>query len=150
MKAKIIKTAKEYESACARVYALMQRSEDLIESDSPEGDEIQLLSLLIEKYEQEHFSIGPPTPVEAIRFRLDQMNLKQGDIAPLFGGKTRVSEILHGKRPLTLKIISLLNLYLGIPLESLIKGNKKFKIETIQRRKLLSVPAIRNAMAKVS
>jgi len=58
--------------------------------------------------------------VEAIKFSMEQMNLKQKDVAPLFVGKTRVSEVLHGKRPLTLKMITLLNRYLGIPLESLI------------------------------
>lgn len=55
---------------------------------------------------------------------MKQMNLKQQDVAPLFGGKTRVSEVLNGKRALTLKMITLLNRYLGIPLESLISGNK--------------------------
>ena len=80
-------------------------------------------------------------PIEAIRFRMEQMNLKQSDIAPLFGGKTRVSEVLNGKRPLSLKMITLLHEYLGIPLESLISGDEN-KLEPENRRKLLNVPSI--------
>jgi HTH-type transcriptional regulator/antitoxin HigA len=72
------------------------------------------------------------------------MNLKQADVAPLFGGKTRVSEVLHNKRPLTLKMITLLNRYLGIPLESLIFGNKDIKLEPEKREKLLSIESIKN------
>ena len=64
------------------------------------------------------------------------MNLKQADIAPLFGGKTWVSEVLNGKRPLTLKMITLLNRYLGIPLESLIVGNKEVKLAPENQQKL--------------
>ena len=73
--------------------------------------------------------LGVPDPIEAIKFRMEQMNLRQADIAPLFGGKTRVSEVLHRKRPLTLKMITLLYRYLGIPLESLVAGNKEIKLE---------------------
>ena len=77
---------------------------------SPEGEEIELLSFLVENYEHEHYPIEAPNPIKAIKFRIDQMNLKQTDIAPLFGGKTRVSEVLNGKRPLTLKMITLLKI----------------------------------------
>jgi HTH-type transcriptional regulator / antitoxin HigA len=103
MKTKILKTEQEYNETCERIYALIHSSEDAIEPNSPEGEEMELLSLLVEKYEQEHYPLAAPNPVEAIKFRMEQMNLKQSDIAPLFGGKTRVSEVLHGKRPLTLK-----------------------------------------------
>jgi len=84
-----------------------------------------------------------PDPIEAIKYRMEQMNLRQTDIAPLFGGKTRVSEVLHRKRPLTLRMIVLLNRYLGIPLESLISGNKDIKLAPEKRKKLLNVSAIR-------
>ena len=103
---------------------------------------MELLSLLVEKYEQEHYPIEAPNPIEAIKFRMEQMNLKQIDVAPLFGGKTRVSEVLNGKRPLTLKMITLLNRYLGIPLESLISGNKEVKLDPEKRDKLLRVGSI--------
>jgi len=124
MKTKIIKTEQEYNEACERVYMMINSTKNAIEPNSTEGEEMELLSLLVEKYEQEHYPIGAPNPIEAIKFRMEQMNLKQADIAPLFGGKTRVSEVLNGKRSLTLKMITLLNRYLGIPLESLIAGNK--------------------------
>ncbi len=144
MKSKILKTEEDYNQACERIYVLINSTEKAIEPDSPEGEEIELLSLLVEKYEHEHYPIEVPNPIEAIKFRMEQMNLKQTDVAPLFGGKTRVSEVLHGKRPLTLKMITLLNRYLGIPLESLIVGNKDIKLEPEKREKLLGVASIKN------
>lgn len=146
MKNKILKTEEEYNEACDRVYTLINSTENQIDPDSREGEELELLSLLIEKYEQEHYTIKPPNPIEAIRFRMEQMNLKQADIAPLFGGKTRISEVLNGKRPLTLKMITLLNRYLGIPLESLIKGNKEVKLDPDKRNQLLRSASIKDYM----
>jgi len=143
MKTKILKTEQEYNEACERIYKLINSSDKPIDPDSPEGEELELLSLLVEKYEQENHSMEAPDPIEAIKFRMEQMNLRQTDIAPLFGGKTRVSEVLHRKRPLTLRMIVLLNRYLGIPLESLISGNKDVKLTPAKRKKLLNVPAIR-------
>ncbi len=143
MKTKIIKTEQEYNEACERIYTLINQNEKPIEPDSREGEEMELLSLLVEKYEQEHYSIAAPNPIEAIKFRMEQMNLKQADVAPLFGGETRVSEVLHGKRPLTLKMITLLNRYLGIPLESLVAGNKEVKLDPEKRDKLLRIESIR-------
>jgi HTH-type transcriptional regulator / antitoxin HigA len=144
MKTKILKTEQEYNEACERIYSLINSSESAIESDSSEGEEIELLSLLVEKYEQEHHQMETPNPIEAIKFRMEQMNLKQADIAPLFGGKTRVSEVLNGKRTLTLKMITLLNRYLGIPLESLVSGNKEIKLEAEKKEKLLSISSIKD------
>lgn len=143
MKIKVLKTEKEYNEACKRVYSLIHGNADAIELNSSEGQELELLSLLIEKYEQEHYKMDAPTPIEAIRFRMDQMNLKQVDIAPLLGGETRVSEVLNGKRALTLKMITLLNRYLGIPLESLMSGNKDIQLEEKKRQKLLKVSSIK-------
>ena len=142
MKTKILKTTQEYNKACDRIYSLMNSSEKAIEPDSPTGEEVELLSLLVEKYEQEHHRLEAPDPIEAIKYRMEQMNLKQADIAPLFGGKTRVSEVLNRRRPLTLKMITLLNRYLGIPLESLVSGNKEIKLEAEKREKLLSISSI--------
>jgi len=143
MKIKILSTEQAYNEACERIYSLIHSTENPIDPDSQEGEEMAILSLLVEKYEQEHYSTEAPNPIEAIKFRMDQMNLKQTDIAALFGGKTRVSEVLHGKRPLTLKMITLLNRYLGIPLESLVVGNKEVKLESEKRNKLLSNRSIR-------
>lgn len=147
MKTKILKTTKEYNDACERIYSLIHRSDSPVKPNSPEGEEIELLSLLVEKFERDHFPIESPDPVEAIKFRMEQMNLKQADIAPLFGGKTRVSEVLNGKRPLTLKMITLLNRYLGIPLESLISGNKKIKLDSRKKRFILDVASIRDYLS---
>lgn len=143
MKTKILKTEQEYNEACERIYELIHSSENSIEPDSPEGEEMELLSLLVEKYEQENYRLEAPSPIESIKFRMEQMNLNQNDIAPLFGGKTRVSEVLNGKRALTLKMITLLNRYLGIPLESLIGGNKEIKLLDEKREMLLNVTSIR-------
>ena len=110
---------------------------------SDEFDELEVLTTLIEVYEAKHYKIDAPDPISAIKFRMEQMNLKQADIAPLFGGTTRVSEVLRGKRPLTLKMITLLNRYLGIPLESLVSGNKEVKLEPVKREQLLKVESIK-------
>jgi HTH-type transcriptional regulator/antitoxin HigA len=142
MRTKILKTEQEYNEACERIYNLINSMETAIEPDSAEGEEIELLSLLVEKYELEHHRLDAPDPIEAIKFRMEQMNLKQADIAPLFGGKTRVSEVLHRRRPLTLKMITLLNRYMGIPLESLVSGNKEIKLEPESRDKLLRISSI--------
>ena len=147
MKTKIFKTEQEYNEACERIFSLINSSESAIEPDSPEGEEIELISLLIEKYEQEHHKMEAPNPMEAIKFRMEQMNLKQTDIAPLFGGKTRVSEVLNGKRTLTLKMITLLNRYLGIPLESLVSGNKEIKLDSDKKEKLLNISSIKEYLS---
>jgi HTH-type transcriptional regulator / antitoxin HigA len=147
MKTKILKSEQEYNEACERVYLLINSSENAIDSNSPEGEEIELLSLLIEKYEQENHRMEAPSPIEAIKFRMEQMNLKQADIAPLMGGKTRVSEILNGKRTLTLKMITLLNRYLGIPLEPLISGNKEIKLDTEKKEKLMHISSIKEYLS---
>ncbi|MEM6817058.1 MAG: helix-turn-helix domain-containing protein [Bacteroidota bacterium] len=143
MRTKVLKTKQEYDQACERVYALIHSSKKPIEPDTPQGEEIELLSFLIEKYEKEHFVIEAPSPIEAIKFRMKQMDLKQSDIAPLFGGKTRVSEVLNGKRSLSLKIIILLNRYLGIPLESLIQGEKKVELNPDKQKQLFNIDSIK-------
>ena len=147
MKTKILRTEQEYDVACERIYNLINSTENLIELDSPEGEEMELLSLLVEKYEQEHFPIEAPNPIEAIKFRMEQMNLKQSDIASLFGGKTRISEVLHGKRPLNLNMIVLLNRYLGIPLESLVSGNKEIQLDSEKNDQLLNVLSSKKSIA---
>lgn len=150
MRTKIIKTEQEYNNACERIYILINSEEYAIEPDSNEGEELELLSLLVEKYEQEHYHVEAPNPIEAIKFRMEQMNLKQSDIALLFGGKTRVSEVLNGKRSLSLKMITLLNRFLGIPFESLIARNKEIKLEPDKIKKLLSISSIKEYLTKTS
>jgi HTH-type transcriptional regulator/antitoxin HigA len=142
MTIRVIKNEAEYEAACQRIYEMINASREPILPGSNEADEIELLSLLVEKYEREHYPLEAPDPIEAIKFRMEQMGLKQKDIAPLFGGKTRVSEVLGKKRPLSMKMIILLNRYLGIPLESLVAGNTTVKLKPGERKTVLSVPSI--------
>ena len=122
MEIKVIKTAAQYEEACSALYSLMHSTTEPVDPDTKTGEEMELLSVLIEKYEKEHYPIDPPDPVAAILFRMDQMNLKQKDLAPYFGGKTKISEVLNRKRPLSLRTITLLHENLGIPLESLVRA----------------------------
>lgn len=143
MKTKILKTEQDYNEACERIFSVINSAKKTIEPNSAEGEEIELLSFLVEKYEQEHYPIEAPNPIEAIKFRMEQMNLKQVDIAPLLGGKTRVSEVLHGKRALTLKMIILLNRYLGIPLESLVIGSNDVHLEPEKRDRVLGIESIK-------
>ena len=142
MTIRVIKNEEQYEAACQRIYNLINASPEPILPGSGEADEMELLSILVEKYEREHYPIDAPDPIEAIKFRMEQMNLRQKDIALLFGGKTRVSEVLSKKRPLSMKMIILLNRYLGIPLEALVTGNKSVKLKPGERRVVLSVPSI--------
>ena len=87
---KILKTGQGCNDASERIYSLINSTDKPIEPGSPEGEEIELLSLLGEKYEEEHAPVEPPEPIEAIKFRMEQMDLKQVDIAPLLRGKTRI------------------------------------------------------------
>lgn len=88
---------------------------------TPDGDELELLLLLIGTYEDEKFPIDLPDPIEAIRFRMEQKELKQKDLIPIFGSKGKVSEVLNGKRDLSLTMIRRLVSDLGIPAEALIQ-----------------------------
>ena len=116
MVTKVIKTEKEYQ-------ATLSRFEEIFDSkkDSKNADELELLSLLIEKYEDEISPIDLPDPIEAIKFRMDQLGYKQKDLAKAIGFKSRVSEILNKKRKLTIDMIRKLHDTLGIPTEVLIK-----------------------------
>ncbi|GAB3963649.1 helix-turn-helix domain-containing protein [Spirosoma terrae] len=114
---KVIKTEAEYESALERVYELMQL--ELVD-DSPESDELEALTLFIEHYEAQHYPIAPPHPIEAINFRLEQLGMAKSELSKILGGRNRQSEILSGKRKLSLEMIRRLNSMLHIPAESLI------------------------------
>ena len=82
----------------------------------------EILVTLVEAYEQKHFYIPPPDPIEAIKFRMDQLGLKQSDLADAMGGKNRVSEILNRRRELTVKMMKELHRKYNIPAESLLAG----------------------------
>jgi len=89
------------------------------EPGTPEADEIEVLSILIEKYEDKHFSIGPSDPIEAITFRMEQQGLTPRDLEAYIGSSGRVSEVLNRKRKLSLRMIKSLHEGLRIPYESL-------------------------------
>lgn len=114
---KLIKTEEEYENACSRLMFLLDL--DSVEG-SPEDDELELLTLLIEKYESQEFPIEKPDPVSAIKFRMEQQGLKQKDLIPFIGARSKVSEVLNNKIQLSLNMIRKLNAGLDIPLDVLI------------------------------
>lgn len=116
MNIKPIKCEADYNAALARVNELMDAR-----LDTPQGDELDILVTLIEKYEALHHPIDTPNPIEAIRFRMDQIGLKDKDLIPYIGKSGRVSEVLGFKRKLTLNMIRKLHTELNIPTESLIQ-----------------------------
>jgi len=115
MRPKVIKTETEYEEALARIDELFNAK-----PGTPEGDDFELLVTLVEIYEEEHFPIDLPDPIIAIRFRMEQAGLKQVDLVPYIGSRSRVSEVLNGKRKLSLSMIRRLHEGLGIPAEVLL------------------------------
>ena len=110
-----IKTEQDYDNALERVETLMSA-----EPGSPEMDELDILATLINAYEENHFPIDVPDPIEAILFRMDQLGLSRTDLEPYIGGSGRVSEVLSRKRGLSLNMIRGLHTELRIPLENLI------------------------------
>ena len=119
MKIKVIKTEEEYHIALKRLEVVFDSP-----ADTPEGDEADILGLLIEKYEDEHYPIEAPDPIEAIKFRMEQMNMDNNDLAKVIGYKSRVSEIFNRKRKLNLRMIRNLHEKMKIPYESLISDYK--------------------------
>ncbi|WP_423223986.1 helix-turn-helix domain-containing protein [Candidatus Amarolinea aalborgensis] len=120
MKPKVIKTEADYEAALAHVAELMDA-----QPGSSEEEELDLFSLLVVQYEQEHFPIAPPDPVEAILFRMEQEGLTRKDLAAYIGSPSKVSEVLNRKRPLSLTMIRALRAGLGIPTEVLVQDSRK-------------------------
>ena len=116
MTVKPIKTKKDYNLAMERLEALFDAKKG-----TPEGDELEVLSILIERYEDEHFPVGLPDPIEAIKFRMEQMGYNQVDLAKVVGLKSRASEILNRKRKLSLDMIRQLHDKLNIPTDVLIQ-----------------------------
>ncbi len=116
MLVKPIRSESDYEANLARLG-------DLIDAvpDTPEGDELEVLATLIERYENDRYPIALPTPLAAIRFRMEQGNLTPRDLEEYIGSRARVSEVLSGTRPLSIGMIRSLNEHLGIPAEVLIR-----------------------------
>ena len=115
MKPKVIKTESEYAAALARIDKLMDAK-----ANTPQGRELDLLSLLVHDYEERAFPIDKPDPVAAIRFRMEQRGLMPKDLVPFLGSRGSVSEVLSGRRNLSLKMIRALVGGLGIPADVLL------------------------------
>lgn len=116
---RIIKTEEEYEQALEQAYLLIQ--EDVV-PNTKTADDLDLLTLLIEHYEETHYPILPPSPIDAIKFRLEQLGKSPSELAEILGARSRQSEILSGKRKLSLSMIRKLHEVLNIPAASLIKA----------------------------
>lgn len=116
MTPKVIKTEADYEAALARIETIFAAR-----PGTPDGDELELLSLLVERYEEAQFPVALPDPLTAIRFRMEQAGLKQKDLVPFIGSQSKVSEVLAGKRPLSLSMMRGLASGLGIPAEVLLQ-----------------------------
>ncbi len=115
MTIKPIKTDRDYRKALKEIEGLWNAK-----PNTPKGDRLDILVTLVEGYEQRHYKIEPPDPVEAIKFRMEQLGLKPSDLAPILGGRSRVSEILNKKRKLTVDMMRSLRKHLDIPAESLL------------------------------
>jgi HTH-type transcriptional regulator/antitoxin HigA len=119
MELKPIRTKADYKAALRTISSLL---------DAPEGSReagmLEVLSILVEAYEEEHHPVDPPDPIEAIKFRMEQMGLLRRDLEPYLGSRARVSEVLNRKRPLSVEMIRRLNAGLGIPAEILIRPYK--------------------------
>tara|TARA_A100001391_G_scaffold5991_1_gene3845 strand:- start:38 stop:424 length:387 start_codon:yes stop_codon:yes gene_type:complete len=116
MKIKPIRNEADYQKALERLEIIFDAKRG-----TEEGDELEILAMVIDNYENENFPIDMPDPIAAINFRMEQMGLKQKDLVKMIGFKSRVSEIMNKKRKLTLEMIRKLNADLNIPTEILIQ-----------------------------
>jgi HTH-type transcriptional regulator/antitoxin HigA len=110
-----VRTEEDYDAALEEIERLWGTTEG-----TPDGDRLDVLMVLVENYESRHHPIDPPDPIEAIKFRMEQMNLTRKDIEPLIGSRGRVSEVFNRRRSLSLPMIRRLHKSLNIPLESLV------------------------------
>ena len=116
MNIKPIRTRKDHEQAVKeieRLWGARKGSED--------GNKLEILVTLVSAYDDEHYPIDPPDPIDAIRFRMEQMGLKRSDLEPVLGSRARVAEVLNRRRPLSIRMIRKLHQNLGIPAEVLIR-----------------------------
>ena len=115
MTIKPIKRERDYQTALKEIERLWNAR-----PNTPKGDRLEVLVTLVEAYEQKHYKVEPPDPVEAIKFRMEQLGLKASDLAKILGGRSRVSEVLNRKRKLTVDMMRSLRKRLDIPAESLL------------------------------
>ncbi len=110
-----IRTSAGHDAAVARIEALWDAR-----PGTPEHDELEVLSVLVSAYEDEHWPVLPPDPVDAIKFHMDQNGFRQKDLAGIIGSVSRASEVLNRRRPLTVEMIKAIHAAWAVPLESLI------------------------------
>jgi HTH-type transcriptional regulator/antitoxin HigA len=122
----ILKTTDDYRNALTNVERLIDRK---LRPGTPEAEELEVLTLLIKNYEDARLENFPPDPIEAIKFRMEQQNLSPRDLVPFIGSRSKVSEVLSRKRPLTLSMIRALHNGLGIPAVSLLQDQTSFEFE---------------------
>ena len=115
MEIRPIKTEQDYNTSIRRIEVLWGAKKD-----TTQGDELDLLVTLVESYEMKHYPIAPPDPVDAIKFRMEQMDMTKADLVQYIGSQSRVSEILNGRRKLTLGMIKSLYKGLRIPADILL------------------------------
>src|SRR5713226_550046 len=115
MEIRPIKTERDYQKALKEIEKLWEAK-----PNTPTGDRLDVLVTLVEAYEQKHYKVDPPDPIEAIKFRMEQLELKPSDLAKILGGRSRVSEVLNKKRKLTVQMMRSLRKHLAIPAESLL------------------------------
>jgi HTH-type transcriptional regulator/antitoxin HigA len=116
---KLLKTEAEYNIALERTIEIFHSEEG-----TPESDELDVLLLLIKDYEDRHYNIPAPDPIEVIKLKLEEMGLKRKDLEPIIGSKGYVSQVLSGKKELTLKMVKGLHRYLGISADIFLAGTK--------------------------
>lgn len=119
MKIRPIKSEKDYKSALAELDRLFDAA-----PNTPDGDYVEVLATLIEKYEQEHYPIDAPDPVEALEYFMESRGLTRSDLEEYIGGSGRVSDILNRKRGLSLNMIRKLHFELGMPAETLLRESR--------------------------
>ena len=116
MKVKVIESEAEHEAALKRIESLMNT-----DRNRKESEEFRLLLLVVSDYEERHFPIGPPAPLDAIEFHIDRLGMAPKEVANLFGSAQRAREIRSGKKPLTLALVRKLSTALDIPADILIQ-----------------------------
>jgi len=122
MNIKPIKTEEDYQAALSRLEEIFDAPDGTSESD-----ELDILGLLVDEYEKEHYPIDSPDPIEAIKIRMEELNMRQVDLIPVIGGKSHVSEILNRKRRLTIQMIRRLKERLNLSAELLIRDYELLK-----------------------
>ena len=144
MQIRPIRTEQDHRVAVARIEKLMSAA-----PDTPEGDELDVLATLVDAYEAKHHAMDAPDPVTAIQFRMEQQHLSRKDLEPLIGSRARVSEVLTGKRPLTLEMVRRVKGGLGISADLLIMSAPALdKVRSGSRIQPIKLAARARAAAK--